>query len=717
MWKNRPLGTLYTGWAERISGGDVMARRTLNEVVRYLQHLTDAQNGSGLSDAELLERYVRQRDEAAFELLLWRHGVLVLNVCRRILNREADAEDAFQATFLAFVRKAPTILRRGSVASWLYKVAYRVALEARARARKTAARERPGTELLTVQSETSSLWDDLRPILDEELHRLPERLRRPFVLCYLEGKTNEEAAREIGCPAGTIYSRLARGRDVLRRRLLRRGVTLSAVALTAALAEHTAEAAPAIPMVRSAVAAARSFAGLPSGGPISPRATTLAQGVLRTMFVTKLKMVALVMFVVSVLAAGGVLSHGLTAAPQPEAKADDLPPKQKKAGKPDAKPFPVHVVKPTPGGLARTAQRPARLIAAQQQNIVPLISGTIKQVGVDIGDRVKKGQTLLVLDAPLLRKELEQAMAAVKMAEAQAEEAEAHVITAEADVKFAEAGLAKAEVLTRNSDAPRAEILAAHATVAAAKADVQAKMGKLAHAKAALKTAKANVEASQVAMDKARIQESFTRITAAFDGVVTRRTAQLGNFVQASDSRLLTPLLTLQRTDQVRVVVEVSDQDAPLVGLGDPVDLTLDALPGVHLTGQKIARFSPILDDSNRMTVEIDVPNPDGPLMPGMHGQITIHFNKRLANAFVVPSSCVFGITSPDTSVRHVYVVRDGTAYLTQVKMTAQDGKNMEIVGGVKASDLIVTDGEKLEGSEPGEVVPVEIKVEIRKGP
>ena len=694
-----------------------MARHTLNEVVRYLQHLTEAQNGTGLSDAELLERYVCQRDEAAFELLLWRHGVLVLNVCRRILHSEADAEDAFQATFLAFVRKAPSIVRRGSVVSWLYKVAYRIALEARARARKTAARERAGSESLAIQSEPNPFWDELRPILDEELHRLPERLRRPFILCYLEGKTNEEAARELGCRLGTIYSRLSRGREMLRRRLLRRGVTLSVATLSAALADYAAEAAPAIPIVRAAVAAARSFAGWPSGGPISPRATAMAEGVLRSMFVTKLKMVVLVMFVVSVLAAGGMLSHGLTAAPQPETKAEDPPPKQEKAGKPDAKPIAVKVVKPTPGGLSRTTRQMSEVIAAQQQRLVPLIAGTVQEVKVDIGDRVKKGQTLIVLDAPLVRKELEQAMAAVKMAEAQAEEAEAQVITAEADVEFAKAGLTKAEALTRKGDAPRAEILAAHAEVAAAKADVQVKLGKLAHAKAALKAAKANVEASQVAVDKARIQESFTRITAAFDGVVTRRTADLGNFVQTSDSRLLTPLLTLQRTDPLRVVARVPGGDTPFVARGDRVELVFDELPGVRITGQ-ITRFSPVLDASNRtMTVEIDVPNPDGRLMPGMHGTITIHFNKRLANALVVPSSCVFGIMSPDTSVRHVYVVRGGTAYLTQVKMTAQDGKNTEIVGGVKASDLIVTDGEKLVGSEPGAVVPAEIKVEIRKGP
>src|SRR5690348_13444237 len=120
-----------------------MSRHNLRAVVHYLRQLIHAQGGSSAGDAELLERYVRCRDEAAFELLLWRHGAMVLHVCRRILPREQDAEDAFQATFLTFVRKARSISRRGSVAAWLYKVAYRITLAAKARTRKIATHEKP----------------------------------------------------------------------------------------------------------------------------------------------------------------------------------------------------------------------------------------------------------------------------------------------------------------------------------------------------------------------------------------------------------------------------------------------------------------------------------------------------------------------------------------------------------------------------------------------
>lgn len=314
-----------------------MARRSLSAVVRYLRQLTGSASADAASDAELLERYVRYHDEAAFELLLWRHGALVFNVCRRILRREQDAEDAFQATFLAFVRKASSISRRGSVAAWLYKVAFRVALAAKARVRKTAAHEKSSCKTLEVAAAEDSVSKELLPILDEEVNRLPERLRRPFVLCYLEGKTNEEAARQLGCAAGTIFSRLARGRAMLRRRLQRRGVTLTVAALTAALWQHAAEAAPPVLLMTTSVRSALLFASGQTANGISPQAATLAEGVLRTMFVTKLKWTALMVLIVSLFAAGGVLTrHALNAAPQPE----------------DSKENPVvSVVHPTPDGL------------------------------------------------------------------------------------------------------------------------------------------------------------------------------------------------------------------------------------------------------------------------------------------------------------------------------------------------------------------------------
>jgi RNA polymerase sigma factor (sigma-70 family) len=184
----------------------------------------------GLTDAQLLHRFLTKRDGAAFELLVWRHGPMVLRVCRRILRDAHGAEDAFQATFLTLACKAGSIGNQEVVSSWLYKVAYRIALRAKASATKRATHEQPLVDCLaggSIAPPDEAAWRELGPLLDAEVRRLPEKYRAAFVLCYLEGKTNEEAARELGCPKGTILSRLSRARERLRKRLNQRGLALS----------------------------------------------------------------------------------------------------------------------------------------------------------------------------------------------------------------------------------------------------------------------------------------------------------------------------------------------------------------------------------------------------------------------------------------------------------------------------------------------------------
>jgi RNA polymerase sigma factor (sigma-70 family) len=182
------------------------------------------QDKNELPDAELLKRFAQARDEAAFELLVWRHGPMVLSVCRRLLHHEQDAEDAFQATFLALVRKADRIAKRESLGSWLYKVAYRVALRARAKGLSRARHEKPVENVFATQPAADPGWSDVRPVLDEEIVRLPERYQATFVLYYFDGKSVDEVSQELGCPPGTVMSRLAWARERLRSRLLRRGL-------------------------------------------------------------------------------------------------------------------------------------------------------------------------------------------------------------------------------------------------------------------------------------------------------------------------------------------------------------------------------------------------------------------------------------------------------------------------------------------------------------
>jgi RNA polymerase sigma factor (sigma-70 family) len=297
-----------------------MANASLGKVIRHLRQSLDRDDVGALSDAELLERVVARRDPAAFEVLVWRHGALVLGLCRRMLRHEQDAEDAFQAAFLVLLRKAGSVGKRQALASWLYKVALRVAL--RLRSRQRSRRERPGVDVPAPEAPPELLWRDLRPVLDEEVNALPEKYRAPFILCYLEGLTNEEAARHLGCPKGTVLSRLAWARERLRGRLARRGLALSAGALSAA----AASAAPPAPLVAATMKAATLVAaGKSAAGAVSARAAQLAQGVLRDMFLRKLKIVAAVLVAVGALTfgVGGLAARALRedrpASPAPEA--------------------------------------------------------------------------------------------------------------------------------------------------------------------------------------------------------------------------------------------------------------------------------------------------------------------------------------------------------------------------------------------------------------
>jgi RNA polymerase sigma factor (sigma-70 family) len=195
----------------------------LRTILKRVRHIFRPEHPPGVTDSELLARFLGQRDEAAFELLVWRHGPMVLGICRRVLQDAHDAEDAFQATFLTLARKADSIGRRESLAGWLYTVAQRIALRARARQAHRTSREKPLADVVVEESacDPSELlaWRELRPLVDAEVARLPEKYREVFVLCYLEGKTNEEAAEQLGCPKGTVLSRLSRARKRLRQRL------------------------------------------------------------------------------------------------------------------------------------------------------------------------------------------------------------------------------------------------------------------------------------------------------------------------------------------------------------------------------------------------------------------------------------------------------------------------------------------------------------------
>jgi RNA polymerase sigma factor (sigma-70 family) len=286
-----------------------MADGQLRSVINQLRRLMGRRSGSTLTDDQLLQDFVERRDEASFEVLVWRHATMVLNLCQRVLRDAHEAEDAFQATFLVFARKAGSIGKREALAGWLYKVAYRVALRVRTKTRR--GDQAPLDELAARDNADDLVWRDLRPVLDEEIDHLPEKYRTPFVLCHLQGHTNEEAAEQLGCPKGTILSRLARGRERLRARLARRGIALSVAWLSMTLFQKASSAAVPAEFVSSTTKAAIPFAaGKAAAGLVSTPVAALTEGVLRTMLLTKLKTAAVALLTLTVLGTGaGFLAH------------------------------------------------------------------------------------------------------------------------------------------------------------------------------------------------------------------------------------------------------------------------------------------------------------------------------------------------------------------------------------------------------------------------
>ncbi len=290
-----------------------MATGTLGQALR--RTLLGLGGRAALSDGQLLERFVRDHDPAVFEVLVQRHGPMVLRVCQRVLTSPADADDAFQATFLVLLHRAETLARSPSVAGWLHQVAFRVALKARRGAVRRAGHEKaaaahPSAGGSPADPAAELVCSDLRPVLDEELSRLPEKYRAPVVLCYLEGKTNDEAAEQLGWTRGAVAGKLAQARDLLRERLARRGVALSAGAVAAGLAERTAGAA-----VHGAALRMLFPAALAAGGAASERVMLLAKGVTDAMVWAKLRRVLVWAAVIAVLGTAAVRWAAVPAKP------------------------------------------------------------------------------------------------------------------------------------------------------------------------------------------------------------------------------------------------------------------------------------------------------------------------------------------------------------------------------------------------------------------
>jgi RNA polymerase sigma factor (sigma-70 family) len=298
-----------------------MAAR-LVPLLRRLYRLTSPPAGGRDSDAALLERFVRHRDEAAFAALVARHGPMVLRLCRRVLADAHAAEDAFQATFLVLARKAPAVGRPEALAGWLYGVAHRVSRKAHtasARHRRTAAPSLGGEPAAPHADPLDQLTArELLAALDEEVQRLPAVYRLPVILCCLEGHTQEEAARMLGWTPGSVRGRLERGRRRLHDRLARRGLTLAAGLAAVEVSRAGAAGGVPSPLLRTTVRAV-------ARGTIGARAAALAEGTLRGMSLASMKTAALALTVAVALIGGGVLAHHCLSAAPDSAELEDGP--------------------------------------------------------------------------------------------------------------------------------------------------------------------------------------------------------------------------------------------------------------------------------------------------------------------------------------------------------------------------------------------------------
>ncbi len=295
-----------------------MAPPILHGLLTHVRRSAGAPDGGSQSDAELLERFLAVRDQAAFTALVRRHGGLVLAACRRVLAERADVEDAFQATFLVLIRKARTIRRHQSLAGWLYRVAYRVALQVRSEAARQRQWERIGDTAEPAAADgPDPTWREVCALLHAELDRLPMKMRLPLILCYLDGKTRDEAAQQLGWTVGAVKGYLERGRKRLRDRLARRGVTLSAGLLATLAAPRALAVPPHLVDSTSQMALTVSTALAGTGAALS-RADLLAQGVLQTMRTTRRIVTAVALLIAGAVGTGtGLLARHTPADPPP----------------------------------------------------------------------------------------------------------------------------------------------------------------------------------------------------------------------------------------------------------------------------------------------------------------------------------------------------------------------------------------------------------------
>ena len=385
--------------------------------------------------------------------------------------------------------------------------------------------------------------------------------------------------------------------------------------------------------------------------------------------------------------------------------------------------LPVDFAHPRVGGIVLTTTQAASVHAFEHAELFAKVSGYLKVQTVDIGDRVKLGQLLAVIEDPEVDKAVEQNEASLHQAAARVGVAQEKVTGAEADKAAAEAmveqqqsevaakvsnqnlqrkQLARIEGLVRGNavesklqdeqqdryEVATADLGVARATVLTAKAQALAKAALVSKARADLAEARTDVEIARANLDKAKVMQAYTQITSPYDGVVTRRSFHRGDFIRSASEGGAVPLLAVAVTDKVRVVVPIPDTDVPYLNRGDVASFQVVALPGETFTGV-VSRYAETEDvQSRNMRTEVDLPNPDGRLREGMYGRMTVTLQAATKDALTIPSSALI---SSSKGKGMVFIIRDARAHKVEVKVTKDNGVEAEVLGGLRADDQVIT--------------------------
>jgi RND family efflux transporter MFP subunit len=577
----------------------------------------------------------------------------------------------------------------------------------------------------------SSCKDDppeLLPELHEEIARLPETYRGPIILCGLKGLTHEQAAEQLAVPIGTVKVRLSRAKDRLRSRLRQRGLVPSAGLLAAALSADATAAIPARLVHSTAQEAIRFATGGAAAGTTALTAATLAKGVLRAMILTKVTPPAvLAALLLIALAVAPVLSRPAVVRADPQdnkaVAAGERAPETSATNRDDrdsALAVPTESLKRS--DLQVTTSTTATVEPAQTADLYARVSGVLQSLKVDLGGRVPKGEVLAQIDVRALqadvarqralyqqaRAQVLKSKAAVRAAEVALRGAAAKVEAAAAELERAEASVRfhekqrdrlnqlreKAAVPTEVADETQLKYEAVLAARQAAKAELAvARVGqeegevKVEQAKADLVQTEAALEIAKVELDQAEHRIALASIVSPFDGIVARINFHEGDLVRSQAEGATKPVLTVIKTDTMRVVVDVPERDVPLLNKGDAATVRINAVGGRVFRGS-VSRIAVIEDPRNRtLRAEIDLPNHDGHLRPGQFGLANIVLDEQ-AHVLTIPATAL--IEHKGNGDAECFRVVDGRAARTGIIVGAEGAGRFVVLKGLSEGDIVV---------------------------